>query len=85
MKPFNSNPTSTTPVGDYKALATLNYTEDDDEDWTGQVCQILFHPSSLVHMSRERNGHGHVQQVDLHLPLALPDRHYEPGGQLPPR
>ena len=71
MKPFNSNPTSTTPVDDYKALATLNYTEDDDEEWTGQICQ--------------RNGHEHVQQVDLHPPLALPDRHYEPGGQLLPR
>ena len=32
MKPFNSTPTSTTPVDYYKALATLNDTEDGDED-----------------------------------------------------
>ena len=35
--------------------------------WTGQVCQILFHPSSLVHMFREENGPSKIQER-IHLP-----------------
>ena len=49
-----------------EAVVVVTITEDDDDEWTGQVCQILFQPLSLVHMSRERNGPSKIQEPPNH-------------------
>jgi hypothetical protein len=72
--PFNSTPSSNAPVGDYKALATLNDTENGDEDFLLLDWSSLPDPLPpfivVTHvLLREENGPSKNKiQERIHLP-----------------